>query len=325
MNTSPAHPTDAEPATSAIRSGSGATPGLFSILIGRVSTEDGTRIFELLDALRAQGLPYEIIIADRLNDGVSELVRTRFPEVRLLPCSVGTSIPELRTLALDLACGEFVVVTEDHCVPPTDWLAGLLQAFRDAPVGTVAVGGSVENGVCDTTRDWATFLCEYSAFVAPLHSGPAASLPGMNVAYRRSALADLDRAVLTGGFWETTVHPLLAERGAGFYQSCKITILHKKKFSFRLFANQRYLYSRYYAGLRFPRERTAARWAMCGLSMALPLVLLFRMTRSLLAKRRLIPEFVRALPFLIVFVLIWTWGEMVGYIFGSGDALSRIE
>jgi hypothetical protein len=290
-----------------------------------VSTEDGTRIFELLNALRSQGLLHEVIIADRLNDGVSELIRTLYPEARLLPCSARMSIPELRTLALDQAQGAFAVVTEDHCVPPKDWLVGVLRAFGDAPAGTLAVGGSVENGVCESALDWATFLCEYSAFVGPLHRGRAASLPGMNVAYRRSALADLDRAILTRDFWETTVHPLLAKRGAGLYQSDKITILHKKKFSFRLFASQRYLYSRYYAGRRFGRDQTAARWAMCGLSVALPPVLLFRMTRNLLAKRRLHFEFIRALPLLIVFVLISTCGEIAGYIFGSGDALSRIE
>src|SRR5262249_7664678 len=46
----------------------------FSILIGRVSTEDSDRVLELLDALRQQeGSPaYEVIVADRRLDRITE-------------------------------------------------------------------------------------------------------------------------------------------------------------------------------------------------------------------------------------------------------------
>jgi hypothetical protein len=302
-------------------------PATFSILIGRVSTEDSARIFETLNALRAQkGSPtYEVIIADRLGDAVTELLSVGYPEALVIRCATETSLPELRALAFDRARGIYVVLTEDHCVPPEDWLASILEAFRVAPELTVAVGGTVENGICDTAFDWATFLCEYSTFVGPIRSGPARSLPGMNVAYLRSAIIEIDRTVLLRGFWETTVHPVLAQKGLILYLSSSVLILHKKKFSFALFAQQRFLYSRYYASLRFTRSEVAARWAMCALTSALPPLLLFRIIRSLVVKKRLFPQFIRAFPYLVVFVLIWAWGEMVGYISGPGDALLRIE
>jgi hypothetical protein len=147
----------------------------------------------------------------------------------------------------------------------------------------------------------------------------------MNVAYLRSALVELDRTVLLCGFWETTAHPILARKGFILYLSNAVSILHKKKFSFILFARQRFLYSRYYAGLRFTRNQFAARWVMCAFTLALPPLLLARIARSLAMKNRLLPQFTRALPYLAVFLLIWAWGEMVGYISGPGDALVRIE
>src|SRR5262249_39435083 len=142
----------------------------FSILIGRVSTEDSDRVLELLDALRQQeGSPaYEVIVADRRLDRITELIRGNYPEVRLLLCATETPLPELHARALGYARSEYIVVTEDHCVPPKQWLASMLEAFEAAPEGTVAVGGPVENGVGDAALDWATFLCEYSAFVAPV-------------------------------------------------------------------------------------------------------------------------------------------------------------
>jgi hypothetical protein len=299
----------------------------FSILIGRVSTEDSDRVLELLDALRHQdGSPdYEVIVADRRLDWITELIRDNYPEVRLLLCAAETPLPELRTRALECTRNEYVVVTEDHCVPPKHWLASMLEAFEAAPKGTVAVGGPVENGMSDSALDWATFLCEYSAFVGPVPNGPTRSLPGMNIAYRRSALTELSREVLIGGFWETTVHPLFIRKNLLLYQSNSIRVFHKKKFSLRLFIHQRFVYSRYYAGLRLHRSTPAARLLMSLLTLGLPALLLLRIGRNLMTKKRLIPQFARALPYLTIFVLIWACGELVGYVTGPGDALSRIE
>ena len=299
----------------------------FSILIGLVSTEDSDRILETLASLRAQdGAPrHEVILADRRQDAVSARIRAEHPEAVLIPCPPGTPLPEMRAIALDRARGAYVAVTEDHCVPTRDWLLRMEEAFRAAPAGTAAVGGCVENGVCDTSLDWATFLCEYSGLIAPVPDGPARALPGMNVAYRRDVLAGLDRALLTSGFWETTVHPVLAARGQVLYSANAVRMLHKKRFSFGLFAAQRFLYSRYYAGRRFGRAEAARRWAACAMTLALPPLLLFRIARGVLAKRRLRGELASALPHLGVFVLIWAAGEMAGYALGPGDALSRIE
>jgi hypothetical protein len=292
-----------------------------------VSTEDSARILETLNALRAQegALAYEIIIADRLHDSITERIRADYPEAQILPCAPETPLPEMRALALEEARGDFVVVTEDHCVPPPNWLASIYEAFQIAPAGTAAVGGAIENGVCGRALDWATFLCEYSAFVAPVRNGPTTSLPGMNIAYRRSCVSALDPAVLRRGFWETTVHPLFLEKGCVLYSSDAIRIVHKKKFSFSLFAHQRFLYSRYYAGLRLTQKQVAARALMCFLTLTLPPLLLFRITRNVFGKKQLLAELARALPSLTVFVLIWAAGEMVGYAAGPGDALSRIE
>jgi hypothetical protein len=207
---------------------------LFSVLIGRASTVDNRGIIETLGALRSQeGAPtYEVIIADRRLDDVTNLICAEYPEARILPCGAGTSLPEMRTLAFESSRGDFIVITEDHCVPPKNWLASILDAFKVAPERTVAVGDAVENGVCDTVLDWATFLFEYSAFVPPIPSGPTLGLPGMNVAYRRSRIAELDRSILLRGFWETTVHPLLSQKGFILYLNNEIRILHKKNFRF---------------------------------------------------------------------------------------------
>jgi hypothetical protein len=299
----------------------------FSVLIGMVSTEDSDRILETLDLLRKQegSHSYEVIIGDRRNDEIGARIDADYPEVQRITCPPEMSLPELRTLALDKAKGTYMIVTEDHNVPSENWLASMAQAFDEAPEGTVAVGGCVENGVCDTALDWATFLCEYSYFLESVDEGDTTVLPGMNVAYHHSIFKDLDRELLTSGFWETTVHPVLLEKGLKLYSTNKIRLYHCKKFSFGLFARQRFIYSRYYAGLRFPRSQLIKRLVACGATAILPPLLLYRSTKQIKAKKRLAKEFRSAMPYLFMFYLIWAYGEMVGYILGKGDALARIE
>ena len=72
------------------------------------------------------------------------------------------------------------------------------------------------------------------------------------------------------------------------------------------------------------RSTLVARLLMSILTLGLPALLLLRIGRNLMTKKRLM-QFTRALPYLIVFVVIWAWGEVVGYVIGPGDALSRIE
>lgn len=303
-----------------------AQPLMFSILIGLVSTEDGSRILETLESLRKQegAHAYEVIIADRRNDGISLKVEA-YPEAKLIPCLPQASLPELRTAALDRAKGQYIIVTEDHCVPSGNWLNSVAQAFRTAPAGTAAVGGCVENGVHDTALDWATFFCEYSYFLAPVTEGVSTVLPGMNVAYDRSIIQHLDRSLLTSGFWETTVHPVLLKAGKTLFSTNSVKLFHCKKFSFGLFARQRFIYSRYYAGLRFGRGQLTQRMIAFAATPILPVLLFYRMFKQISTKNRLRSELMSALPMLAIFVIIWAWGEMVGYALGAGDALARIE
>ncbi len=299
----------------------------FSILIGRVSTEDHDRILEALAALRAQSgdKTYEVVIVDRLNDAVSKEISANYPEVHLIPCAAEETLPAMRTDALEQAQGDYIIVTEDHCVPSSDWLEQFSLAITAAPDDVLAIGGCVENGVSDTALDWATFFCEYSGAIAPAPDGIVSDVPGMNVVYRRAAFEGVDTDILRKGFWETTLHPLLRDDGKKFFSANAIKIFHCKKFSFKLFCRQRFVYSRYYAGIRFPRKQLPKRIVATLLSFALPPLLLWRIRTSIARKERLRNEFWQAAPYLGVFVVIWAVGEIVGYVAGPGMALAEIE
>lgn len=295
-----------------------------AVLIGLVSTEDGDRVLQTLEALSArQGdVCCEVILADRRQDHISREITRRYPQVQTIPCPYDITLPAMRTLAYDHSRAALIAVTEDHCVPSDNWLGAIVSAFRDPKL--TAVGGSVENGVSDTPFDWATFLCEYSYFSPPVTEGETDILPGMNVAYRRSALDRIPRERLVSGFWETTVHPLMLQSGARFLSRNDMKMFHCKRFSKALFGRQRYVYSRYYAGIRFPKRAILQRLAAAAGSLLLPPLLLWRMRKAALAKG-LGEPFRQAIPSLAWLVVVWSVGEMVGYLRGPGDALAEIE
>jgi hypothetical protein len=135
-------------------------------------------------------------------------------------------------------------------------------------VGTTAL--RIDNGVRDTALDWATFLCEYSFFYPPVAEGEVDALPGMNVAYRRSALARVSRET---PWWRVSgkrQRILFCAEGGKFRSMNAMKMIHCKKFSFELFTRQRYIYSRYYAGIRFRRRDVLRRCGAALLSFALP-------------------------------------------------------
>jgi hypothetical protein len=297
-----------------------------SVVLGRVSTEDTDRVIETIEALHpsVSGEECEIVVADRLQDELTRRIRRDYAHVRLIDCFPGMSLPEMRTLAFEASAAPIIAVTEDHCVPAPGWARTLKIAFDEGGPELVAVGGSVVNGVTDRGLDWATYLCEYSFFSPPVAEGESAILPGMNVAYRRNALQSVPRELLTNGFWETTVHPLLLERGGRFLSLNELVMLHKKRFSWGLFASQRFICSRYYAGRRFGDAALPKRAAASLASLALPPLLLVRAVQA--ARRKgLGREMWRASPHLIAFYCIWALGESVGALRGPGKALAMIE
>jgi hypothetical protein len=234
------------------------------------------------------------------------------------------TLPEMRTVAFEATTGNLVGVTEDHCVPGAGWVATVTRAFANESPSLIAVGGSVVNGVTDRGLDWATFLCEYSFFSPPVMEGRSDILPGMNVVYRRSVLEAAPRERLTSGFWETTLHPDLLAAGGEFCSLNELRMFHKKRFSWRLFAAQRFVYSRYYAGTRYRDAGLVKRVAAAGASLLLPPVLLWRMTKAARTKG-LTSELRSALPWLAMLVVIWAVGESVGALLGPSDALAKIE
>jgi hypothetical protein len=262
----------------------------------------------------------EVIVVDRVGDQVRAAVAREFPEVTVLDVPEGTTIPAMRATAFTSSSAPVVGVIEDHVIVPPVWAGQMLAAHA---AGEQVVGGSVDNAARDNIVEWASFLCEYSQCLAP-ETGSATWLTGNNITYRRELL-DRHRAVIEEGGWENRLHDALRESGVELTSRPEITVGHKKHFTFAEYLSQRYLYARSYAGMRVAGEGAARRFAYGAAAFALPPLLLARVVGGVYGSGRYRAELARSLPLIAVFVCAWAVGEVVGYWFGAGDALTRVR
>ena len=275
---------------------------------------------ECLDALRDTAPWAEVVVADSTDEATRIRVRKDWPAVRLLSFEEQMTVPELRAAGLAAALAPYVALIEDHCVVRPGWAEGIVRSHED---GHAVVGGPVHNAVDDRVRDWAAFFCEYSAYLEPGPTGPAAGLPGMNVSYDRSAVAAM-ADLLAEGRWENWLHARLLERDFELWADPALVIDHAKDFDLREFLSQRYHYSRSYAGMR----NAGLGWKRPLYVLASPLLpplLYARISRNVLRAGGHAGTLVAATPLVLLYLAVWTFGEAVGYALGGGRSLLRVR
>jgi hypothetical protein len=274
-----------------------------------------------LDALDAQPERgrMEVIVVEAVGEPVRSHLRRRRQRV-VVAESERLPIPRLRHLGVCRARGEVVAILEDHGRVAPDWASVVLQAHRGP---WAAVGGAVENGK-NGLLNWAVFFCEYIPYMRPVAEGEATDLPGNNIAYKQPHL--LRHAhVLQEGQWESWINDRLRADGAAIASTNAMVVHHIKSFRLGYFLVQRFHFARSYAGMRRVSQTSIQRLVYGAGSLVLPGLLFARVTRTVLQKRRHLAEFALVWPLVAFFLAAGAIGEMVGYLFGSGASLEKVE
>jgi hypothetical protein len=296
----------------------GSEPGL-SVVVASVG---GWEVLEqTLDALDVQPERdrMEIIVVETLGGAVRQRLGDRRPGVVVIE-SERRSIPRLRYRGVCRARGRLVAILEDHGRVAPDWAAAVLAA-HEGP--WAAVGGAVENG-CNGLINWAAYFCEYAPYMNPVAEGPTDDLPGNNIVYKRPHLMRHAR-VLEQGHWESWINDRLRADGVPIASTGALVVHHVKPFRLAYFLVQRFHFARSYAGMRRADQSPLGRLIYGFGSLALPFLLTVRVARTVLRKRHHVDRFIRAAPLVALFLTVGACGEMIGYLFGAGTSLERVE
>ena len=254
----------------------------------------------------------EILVVDNSTDGTADLVRRRFPDLKLILQTPFALIPELWRVGILQSTGDIVAITTGHFIPAKEWLSEILKAHE---ASVPAVGGAIENDDCTRVVDWALYFCRYAPYMLPFREGFVPEIAGDNASYKREYIDRFQHA-WRDGFWEPAVHRELKNAGFRLLLSPLIIVHHQRSFDFLGFMKQRFQH-----GIQFGRERAARfsvskRMLYIVLSPAIPFIFLARITREVANKQRHQARLLQAIPLLLLFLSAWAVGELFGYLRG---------
>jgi hypothetical protein len=125
--------------------------------------------------------------------------------------AAGESVFALRARGVAAARGEIVAITEDHCIPASDWPAELVAAHARHPEA-VALSGAVANGATADPWDWANFLMTFAEHMRPIDVAAARRAPSVaNGSFKRPLVAQ--PADAAPGWLELELMPALVGGG----------------------------------------------------------------------------------------------------------------
>ena len=199
-------------------------PVLSAIVISR---DDEGHIARAVGSVVAQRMPapFEVIVVVSGSDRTAEIVRGRFPQVRLVLLD-GEALPgRARNAGLQIARGDFVSFPGSHTELPPGSLAARLAVHEQ---GRAMVTGSMHNGT-RTAAGWASYFLDHARALPGRPSGPLAGPPA-HCSYAR------DLVLAVGGFPEdmragedTVVNRELWRRGHVAYRAQDVALTHHSR------------------------------------------------------------------------------------------------
>jgi GT2 family glycosyltransferase len=259
---------------------------------------------------------HEVIVISNYAESAGPLVEKKYPQIKYLNLPETTTVPELRSRGIAISRGEIVALAEDNVVFEKRWCSEIVKAHAK-PYDVI--GGAVENASFGRSLDWAVYFYEYGRYMLPGRCGVVDALAGNNVSYKRSVFKKVER-MCSRGFFETFVHRELQAQGMPLYMCPSAVVYHQQSYRLREVVAQSYYHGRSFGGMRVSASPIKTRLALILASPMLPLFLPSRIALRVIRKRRNIGALLRSLPYLLLLVGGWSWGELSGYLWGEGDS-----
>ena len=222
-----------------------------------VCTRDrGAQIADTLASILASDHPqFELIVVDQSeSDETARAVSPFLPDPRLRYLRSRTQgLGRARNVGLAEACGEVVVMTDDDCVVPRDWLAVMGAVFQAHPAVAVAFC-NVEAAPHDAALGFIPAYCRMGSALLSSSLGKCEARGiGAGIAVRREsvlALGGFDEMLGAGARFPSCEDGDMAVRvllcGGGVYETDAVAVRHS---GFRTWEQGRLLARRDWVGI----------------------------------------------------------------------------
>jgi hypothetical protein len=281
-------------------------------------------VAETLESLRAQDIRARMELVFVAPVGTLEIdptTRAAFANVQVVHYPEWRSTAASRIVGIRVATAPVVAMVEDHCFPTPGWASALVRAHREP---WAAVGPAILNANPTSVLSWVNLAIEYGPWLWPIARGPVDHVPGHNSSYKRDRLLEFGDRLEALFEAESVLHWELRRDGHLVAMEPEARSRHQ---NFAQFGPT--LGLRFHGGRHFAANR-ALDWPLArrlGYALASPLIPLLRTARTLghmrrAAPRRVTPRFVAALLLMLV---VDGFGETMGYAFGHGRSVERLN
>jgi len=272
-----------------------------------------------LAALKKQAVQEELEIIvvrnqDKINDEYVS-IKSDFSGINWLTTPSSCTVPQMRCMGMSESHSEIVALLEDDCIVDANWKSAVMTAHRQ---DFIAIGGAVEPGNYNRVLDWAVYFCEYVRFMLPLPRGDVDALAGNNVSYKRIPLQDMTGDLADSGFYDVFIHWQLKQAGQNLKSDPSVIVYNENSWTWKHILNVPFNHGRGFAAMRVKNKKYWQKIPYVGIALLLPLIQISRIFAHLVKRRRYILKFFQALPWIVMFSISWSAGELVGYLSGLG-------
>ena len=289
-----------------------------SIIIASYNSQN--TIQKCLESLENQitGEIFEVIVVDSSTDNTASLVSEKFPQVKLYKFSERKFPGDARNIGVSKAEGEILAFTDADCFVEPDWVNKIIEAHQktEHPV----IGGAVDNGNPESYVGWGYYFCEFSQWIPQTKECYFVDIPTTCLSVKRWAFEKYG-PFLEGIYCSDSVFNWNLVQGG--YQPLfvpQIKVAHINIDDLRDFLERKVRHGRYFARVRISKMNFSwlQRIIYVMLSPLLPIILFYRRAVNVFSKKMYIQQFILASPLVLLGLIAWSYGEVLGYL-PSGD------
>ncbi len=195
-------------------------------------------IFDALNSVLMQetDFSFEVIVVDSSPNDTAELVREKFPNIKVIKLPRRAFPGAARNVAIKEAKGRYLAFTDTDCVVDRHWLQRLVESHRQ---GYRVVGGMVRNGTPFSVTGTLDYLLEFSDLLTPWKTTKKTHFGTGNVSLDRQVFADhgLFADQVKGS--DSLYTRQLKQKGETLFNQPEAIIWHRNRTNLRrIFRNQ---------------------------------------------------------------------------------------
>jgi len=279
-----------------------------SVIIPSYNAEK--HIEECLNSLQrpASPLNYEIIVVDSSTDATPAIIKTKFPEVRLIHLDRQTYPGAGRNTGVQQARGNIIAFIDSDCIATEDWLERGVEALDN---GYAIIGGSVHNANPGWIS-WADYFLTFNEFMPTMPRKEVQFMPTCNL------FISPDTFQKVGGFREDLLageDTLFCSRASQNYRLLfepQLQVKHNNRETWKNFITHHISFGKHSAQVRKQADLPGAALVKNPfLALGAPFARTARIGwRMLRHNTRYVPRFTVSLPLLWCGTLAWSYGFM---------------